>query len=176
MGSGARALEALGMGNAKALFVAHNDEDYAHVHIVASKINPGDRPRLRPGGQLAHAFDMGASYEREHGGVSSTRRETANELRDAIARPRRRRRARGDDQAAIDLHRDAARPRLRKRYARAERGRRQGSANSSARNCRQDPGPCRHRASGRDGGARRRATRRAPCWRPSAMCCARPRA
>ena len=33
-------LKALGMGNAKALFVAHNDEDYAHVHIVASKINP----------------------------------------------------------------------------------------------------------------------------------------
>ena len=34
------ALDALGMGNAKALFVAHNDEDYAHVHIVASRINP----------------------------------------------------------------------------------------------------------------------------------------
>ena len=35
------ALDALGMKNAKALFVAHNDEDYSHVHIVASKINPG---------------------------------------------------------------------------------------------------------------------------------------
>ena len=34
------ALDALGMENAKAMFVAHNDEDYAHVHIVASKINP----------------------------------------------------------------------------------------------------------------------------------------
>jgi Relaxase/Mobilisation nuclease domain len=34
------ALTKLGMGNAKALFVAHNDEDYAHVHIVASNINP----------------------------------------------------------------------------------------------------------------------------------------
>ena len=68
-------LNALGMGNAKALFVAHNDEDYAHVHIVASKINPDDRPRLRPGRQLAHAFDMGASdYEREHGGIVCTRR------------------------------------------------------------------------------------------------------
>jgi hypothetical protein len=32
------ALEALGKANAKAIFVAHN-EDYAQVHIVASKIN-----------------------------------------------------------------------------------------------------------------------------------------
>jgi MobA/VirD2-like, nuclease domain len=34
------ALEALGMKNAKALFIAHKAEDYAHVHIVASRIDP----------------------------------------------------------------------------------------------------------------------------------------
>jgi Ti-type conjugative transfer relaxase TraA len=78
------ALAALGMGNAKALFVAHDDEDYAHVHIVASKINPA----------TGRAYDLAASwrtlsvwaeqYEREHGGIISTRRETANELRAAI--------------------------------------------------------------------------------------------
>src|SRR4051794_12174135 len=34
------ALKALGMEKAKALFVAHDDEDYSHLHIVASKINP----------------------------------------------------------------------------------------------------------------------------------------
>ncbi len=79
------ALDALGMGNAKALFVAHNDEDYAHVHIVASKINPA----------TARAYDLEKSwrtlstwaegYERDHGGIISTRRQDANELRAAIA-------------------------------------------------------------------------------------------
>ena len=28
------------MGNAQALFFVHGDEDYPHVHIVASKLNP----------------------------------------------------------------------------------------------------------------------------------------
>jgi Ti-type conjugative transfer relaxase TraA len=79
------ALEALGMGNAKALFVAHNDEDYAHVHIIASKINP----------TTSRAYDLEKSwrklsawaehFERDHGGVISTRRQDANELRAAIA-------------------------------------------------------------------------------------------
>ena len=62
-------LKALGMENAKALFVAHNDEDYAHVHIVASKINPDDRPRLRPRAAATASFRAGPNeYEREHGG------------------------------------------------------------------------------------------------------------
>jgi hypothetical protein len=79
------ALEALGMGNARALFVAHNDEDYAHVHIVASKINP----------DTGYAYDLAKSYrtlskwaleyEREHGGVQLKGCEDMNELREAIA-------------------------------------------------------------------------------------------
>ena len=79
------ALDALGMGNARALFVAHNDEHYAHVHIVASRINP----------ETGRGYDLAASwrtlsrwaegYERENGGIVCTRREVANELRRAIA-------------------------------------------------------------------------------------------
>ena len=78
------ALKAIGMENARALFVAHNDEDYAHVHIVASKINP----------DTGRAYDLAKSwrtlsswaeeYEREHGGVINVRRQDANELRAAI--------------------------------------------------------------------------------------------
>jgi len=34
------ALDALGMSNAKALFVAHNDKSFACLHIVGSKLNP----------------------------------------------------------------------------------------------------------------------------------------
>lgn len=85
MEEGAReALGALGMENAKAIFVAHNDEDYAHLHIVASKINP----------ETGRAYDLKQShmklsrwaeqYEREHGGIVCTRRQEANQLRDAI--------------------------------------------------------------------------------------------
>ena len=80
------ALKALGMENAKALFVGHRDEDMAHLHIVASKINP----------DTGRAYDLAAShrklskwaleYEREHGGVQLKGREDMNELRDAIAR------------------------------------------------------------------------------------------
>jgi hypothetical protein len=80
-----KALDALGMKNARAIFVAHNDEDYAHVHIVASKINP----------ETGRAYDLKSNYlklsawaegyERENGGIISTRRVIANELRDAIA-------------------------------------------------------------------------------------------
>jgi hypothetical protein len=33
------ALKAVGMENACALFVAHNDTEHAHLHIVASRIN-----------------------------------------------------------------------------------------------------------------------------------------
>lgn len=79
------ALAAIGMTNARAIFVAHNDEDYAHVHIVASKINP----------KTGRAFDMernylklsawAQEYERENGGIISIRRVVNNELRAAIA-------------------------------------------------------------------------------------------
>ena len=55
----AGALEALGMENARALFVAHNDEDYAHVHIVASKINPDTGRAYDLKGELPQAVAMG---------------------------------------------------------------------------------------------------------------------
>ncbi len=83
------ALTAMGMENAKALFVIHNDEAYAHLHIVASKINP----------ETGRAYDLkenylklsrwAEAYEREHGGVICSRREEANELREADRQTRR---------------------------------------------------------------------------------------
>jgi Ti-type conjugative transfer relaxase TraA len=78
------ALKALGMANAKALFVAHDDEDYAHVHIVASNINPATGYRYDLAASQRKLSAWALDFEREHGGVISTRRETANELRDAI--------------------------------------------------------------------------------------------
>ena len=39
-------LKAVGMEKAQAVFIAHNDTDQAHIHIVASRIDPetGRRP------------------------------------------------------------------------------------------------------------------------------------
>jgi hypothetical protein len=78
------ALKSLGMGNAKALFVAHNDEDYSHVHIVASKINPDTGRAYDLERSKIKLSDWALGYEREHGGVISLRREDANGLRAAI--------------------------------------------------------------------------------------------
>jgi Ti-type conjugative transfer relaxase TraA len=77
-------LKALGMGNARAIFVAHNDEDYAHVHIVASKINPETGRAYDLERSQRKLSDWALGYEREHGGVICTRREAASELRNAI--------------------------------------------------------------------------------------------
>ena len=90
------ALEGARHGNAKALFVAHNDEDYAHVHIVASKINPATGRAYDLKGKLAQACRNGRNgYEREHGGIISRRREDSERVARRDRRARRRRRARG---------------------------------------------------------------------------------
>lgn len=80
------ALDAIGMGNARALFVAHNDEAYAHLHIVASKINPDTGRAYDLKGNYLKLSRWALDYEREHsGGIICTRREGANQLRDAIS-------------------------------------------------------------------------------------------
>ena len=77
-------LAAQGMANAKALFVSHDDEDYFHAHIVASKINPATGRAYDLAGSWRKASVWAEEYEREHGGVINTNRESANELRRAI--------------------------------------------------------------------------------------------
>lgn len=79
------ALTSIGMGNARALFAAHNDEGYAHLHIVASKINPETGRAYDLKGNYLKLSRWAEAYEREHsGGVVCSRREEANQLRDAI--------------------------------------------------------------------------------------------
>lgn len=78
------ALAALGMENAKALFFVHNDEDYAHIHIVASKINPATGRAYDLKGNYLILSRWAEQYEREHGGVINLRRADMNALRAAI--------------------------------------------------------------------------------------------
>ena len=110
------ALKTLGMENAKAHLRRPQRRGIRPRSYRRLEDQSRDRPRLRPRAQQAARFPIWArDYEREHGGVVSLRRQDANELRAAIRDPRRRRRARGDDEAAIDLHAEPAASRARKR-------------------------------------------------------------
>ena len=75
----------MGMGNACGAFAAHNDEGCAHVHIVASKINPETGRAYDLKGNYLKLSRWAEQYEREHsGGIVCSRREEANQLRDAV--------------------------------------------------------------------------------------------
>jgi hypothetical protein len=78
------ALKALGMENAKAIWAAHSDESYSHLHIVASKINPETGRAYDLKGNFITLSKWAEQYERDHGGVICLRREGANALRQAI--------------------------------------------------------------------------------------------
>jgi Ti-type conjugative transfer relaxase TraA len=77
-------LEAEGMGNCRAIFTGHNDEDYLHTHIVALKLNPDTGRAYDLAGSFRKASLWAEQYEREHGGIVNVNRESANELRRAI--------------------------------------------------------------------------------------------
>ncbi len=79
------ALKTLGMENAQAIFAAHTDESYSHVHVVASKINPQTGKAYDLRGNFLTLSKWAEAYEKEHGGVVCLRREDANRLRDAIS-------------------------------------------------------------------------------------------
>lgn len=82
-----QALKSLGMANACALFVAHNDEHYSHVHVVASKINPDTGRAYDMKGNYLKLSKWAESYERDFsGGIVCTRRVESNQLREAIER------------------------------------------------------------------------------------------
>jgi Ti-type conjugative transfer relaxase TraA len=78
------ALKALGMENGRALFAIHSDEGYAHIHIVASKINPATGRAYDLKENYLKLSRWAEQYERDHGGVVCAGREEANALRDAI--------------------------------------------------------------------------------------------
>ncbi|MGO9005292.1 MAG: AAA family ATPase [Beijerinckiaceae bacterium] len=82
-----QALAALGMANARALFFAHNDEAYRHLHIVASKINPATGRAYDLKGNFLKLSKWAQQYERDFsGGIICTRREENNQMREAVGR------------------------------------------------------------------------------------------
>jgi DNA transposition AAA+ family ATPase len=69
------ALKALGMENARAVFVAHNDTDHKHVHIVASRINPETGRTYSDTRDKTRAQAWAIQWERERGQVPEARKE-----------------------------------------------------------------------------------------------------
>jgi hypothetical protein len=72
------ALKALGMENARALFVAHNDTDHAHVHTVASRINPETGRAFSDTNDWFKINDWALEYELQSGIIRCPRRETVD--------------------------------------------------------------------------------------------------
>ena len=69
------ALKALGMENARAVFIAHNDTEHTHVHIVASRINPETGRAFSDTDDMRKAQAWGLQWERENNQVSASRKE-----------------------------------------------------------------------------------------------------
>ena len=68
------ALKALGMEKACALFVAHDDKKYAHMHIVASRINPETGRTFADRNDFMRINDWALEYELQSGVVRCPRR------------------------------------------------------------------------------------------------------
>lgn len=60
-------LKSLGMENAQAVFIAHDDTDHKHIHIIASRIDPTTGKTFSQEDDFAKAQAWGLQYEREHG-------------------------------------------------------------------------------------------------------------
>ncbi len=63
------ALAAVGMKQARALFVAHRDTDHAHLHIVASRINPTTGRAFSDRYNFTKWQKWARDWEQRHGGI-----------------------------------------------------------------------------------------------------------
>ncbi len=63
-----QALTSIGMANARALFAVHSDEPHAHIHIVASKINPATGRAYDLKENYVKLSRWAEAYERMHDG------------------------------------------------------------------------------------------------------------
>lgn len=70
-------LERLGLKEHEYVFVAHNDTDHAHLHVVANLTNPETGKRHTPSFDKRELQSYALEYEREHGLHCSEREENA---------------------------------------------------------------------------------------------------
>jgi ATP-dependent exoDNAse (exonuclease V) alpha subunit len=65
--AGQSVLKALGMENAQAVFVAHHDKEHAHLHVVASRIDPTTGKTFSQKDDQIIAQAWGVQWDRQHG-------------------------------------------------------------------------------------------------------------
>jgi hypothetical protein len=66
-------LAALGMANGRAVFYAHHDAEYAHIHIVASRIDPDTRRAYSAHEDIFKSQAWALQWEREHDQIVPSR-------------------------------------------------------------------------------------------------------
>ena len=60
-------LKAIGLEKAQAVFIAHDDTDHAHIHVVASRIDPETGRSLRMDYDKIEGQKWALKWEKEHG-------------------------------------------------------------------------------------------------------------
>src|SRR5271167_5202984 len=65
--AGREFLKAVGLEKARAVFIAHDDTDHKHIHVVASRIDPETGRSLRMDYDKKAAQKWALEWEREHG-------------------------------------------------------------------------------------------------------------
>jgi len=78
------ALKAIGMETARAVFVAHDDTKHAHLHIVASRINPETGRAFERWYSQNKLQKWAHEWELRHGLVQCPQREKCDQLYEAI--------------------------------------------------------------------------------------------
>lgn len=79
---GRRSLEALGLADHEALFVAHNDTDHLHLHVIANRVHPVTGLMAKMSQDRIALSRLAQSYEQETGQVYCHARVANNEKRE----------------------------------------------------------------------------------------------
>jgi hypothetical protein len=83
--AGKALLKALGMEGAQAVFIAHDDTDHKHIHIIASRIDPVTGKTYSQADDFTTAQAWGLQYERQHGQIPENEaRRNLHKIVDAI--------------------------------------------------------------------------------------------
>ena len=82
--AGTEFLTAVGLEKARAVFVTHNDTDHAHIHVVASRIDPETGKTLRVDYDQAERAEMGGGLGRRRTGRSATEGKGIHALQEAV--------------------------------------------------------------------------------------------
>jgi hypothetical protein len=78
-------LKSLGMEKAQAVFIAHNDTEHKHLHIIASRIDPTTGKTFSQADDFSKGQAWSLRYEKEHGQIPQNEaRRNLHKIVDAI--------------------------------------------------------------------------------------------